>query len=104
MFIKQRIAELLSSNDCRGAFNACTELVDYNYDPKDFKALKGWEENGIQFELVSSNDAMFLFEEGSIKGVSIYYKGAVGVVNTELFETVSGAGSTHTGPLLDGFL
>lgn len=104
MFIKKRISDLLGSNECRGAFNACDELSDYRYDPNDFKTLKGWQDNGVEFELVSSNDAMFLFEDGVITGVSIYYKGAVGIVNTDLFETVRGPGSYHTGALLDGFL
>lgn len=104
MFIKKRIIDLLGSNDCRGAFNACDELTDYCYDLNDFNNLKGWEENGVEFELVSSNDAMFLFEDGIITGVSIYCKGAVGIVNTALFETVRGPGSYHTGALLDGFL
>lgn len=104
MFIAKRIKELLDSNECRGAFNACPELQDYNYDPQDFTSLKGWQVNQAELEVVSSNDAMFLFEDGILKGISIYLKRVTGVNEISDFETVRGKDSDHIGPLLDGFL
>lgn len=104
MSVTKRISELLSENECNGAFNAYEELSGYGYNPKDFTEMRGWVKNGFDTEVVFSEKAMLLFEDGLIIGIAIREEELPSVMDLTVFKTVRGKDSDFTGPLLDGFL
>lgn len=104
MSVAQRIKYLLTENECNGAFNAYDELSFFTYHPQDFDEIRGWTSNGIDIEIVISDNAMMLFEDSFLKGISLRQDSIAGSKDTSAFKTVRGKDSDFTGALLDGFL
>jgi hypothetical protein len=104
MSLKERIAVLLSANECQGAFNAHDALSKFTFREKDFTMLKAWLINDLEVEVLASQNAMILFEGGIIKGISTMDSIIMGRNDMTDFKTVRGQESDYVGPLLDGFL